>query len=1076
VAVRLSGDLDVSALRAALGDVIARHEALRTVFPSADGRPYQHILAAGELTWELPVTEAAEEDVADVVAREAGQPFDMATEIPLRARLLRLSPDEHVLIVVSHHIATDGWSTSLLARDFSHAYAARRQGREPGWAPLPVQYADYAMWQRELLGDEDDPGSILARQVAYWRQALAGTPVELPLPATRRRRGPVSYRGHAASLGIPAGLHQRVVTMTRSHGVTLHMMAHAALAVLLSRLGAGTDIPVGSLVAGRTDAALDDLAGIFVNTLVLRTDLSGDPSFTDVLDRVREAELDALDNQDVPFERLVEILAPERSLGGHPLFRVLLIVQNNAAAVLDLPGSRAGHVPVGVTPARLDVDFDIREMINADGRPAGISGSVVAAADLFDPDTVRQIAERFVRVLDAVTADPLIPLRRVEILGARERDQILLSWSGPASQPPPATLPALIEAHAARTPDAVALACQGTLLSYAGLNARANRLARVLAAHGAGPESVVAVVMERSAELIVALLAVLKAGAAYAPVDPRCPADQVTFMLGGARPAVILAGPGIAPGTLPPAVPVLAVSEPARSVRDESLAGIGPADAERTGPLLPAHPAYVIYPPGSVGHPDGVTVTHEAASRLLGDGAFAGLGGGDVIAQLSPVSSGAAAFEIWGALASGATLAIATEGLLPAGEPGDFLSALLAARDLGEFLASRGVTVLRMAAGLFHQAASADAGVLAGLRLLLADGDTVWSAQCRAVLEVVPGLRLVTGHGPAENAMLTVAHEVLQAGLAGDEWVPAGRPVAGTRVFVLDSWLNPVPAGVTGELYVAGAGLARGYLGRAGLTAQRFTACPFGLSGERMYRTGDLACWAVPPQPTSPDRPPVAGVLEFRGRADEQVEIRGYRVDPVEVEAVLAAHPGVAQAVVVARAGTSGETRLAAYVTAAAGGTDDKPALAGALRGFVSGLLPRHMVPSAITVLEALPLTAVGDVDRAALPVPDHAAGQPDSRGPATEREEILCELFAQILGLDRVEVHDNFFDLGGHSLLAMRLVSRIRAVLGVELPVRVLLQAPTVAELANQLDSQKPTGRKSARPPVRPRRRQEEL
>jgi acyl-coenzyme A synthetase/AMP-(fatty) acid ligase/acyl carrier protein len=473
----------------------------------------------------------------------------------------------------------------------------------------------------------------------------------------------------------------------------------------------------------------------------------------------------------------------------------------------------------------------------------------------------------------------------------------------------------------------------------------------------------------------------------------------------------------------------------------------------------------VIYPPrtASASQPDGVIVTHAAASRLLGDGSFAGLGAEDVIAQLSPVSSGAAAFEIWGALASGATLAIVPAEPLPAGEPGDFLSALLAARDLGEFLVSRGVTALRMAAGLFHQVADADAGVFAGLRLLLASDGVVWPGQCRAVLAVAPAMRLVTGHGPAENAMLTVTHEVREADLAGDEWVPAGRPAAGTRVFVLDRWLNPVPPGVTGELYVAGTGLARGYLGRAGLTAQRFSACPFGLSGERMYRTGDLACWAA------------GGELEFRGRADEQVRIRGYRVDPVEVEAVLATHPGVAQAVVVARADSPGDTRLAAYVTAVAGGADDKPALAGALRGFTAGLLPRHMLPSAITVLDVLPLTASGDVDRAALPAPGRAAGQPASRGPATEREETLCELFAQILGLDRVAVDDSFFDLGGHSLLAVRLVSRIRGALGAEVPVRVVFEAPTAAELASQIDSQKLDRPKKARPALRPRRQQEE-
>ncbi len=1064
IPVRLSGDVDVAAVRAAFTDVIARHESLRTVFPVADGQPYQRILTMGELSWELEVSEAAEEDVPDVLTRAASEPFDLAADIPLRAQLLRLGPAEHVLIVVSHHIATDGWSNTLLARDFSVAYAARRGGQAPAWAPLPVHYADYAIWQRELLGEEDDPDSLLARQIGYWRRTLAGAPAELALPATRRRCGVTGYRGYAAALEISPELHQRLFMMGRTRGVTLHMITHAALAVLLSKLGAGTDIPVGSLVAGRTDAALDDLVGIFVNTLVLRTDLSGDPSFAEVMDRVREAELDALDHQDVPFERLVEILAPERSLTGHPLFRVLLIVQNNARAVLDLPGSRTGPVPLREVTARFDLDVDLTEILDPRGRAVGLAGSMVAAADLFDPAMVRQLAEQFVRVLDVVTTDPQIPLRQVEILAEQQRRQVLSEWSGRASEPPPVALPALIETQAARTPDAVALAFSGTLLSYAELNARANRVARALVTYGVGPESVVAVVMERPAELIVALLAVLKAGGAYLPVDPATPRDQIAFMLADARPAAILTMVARAAAWSGPGAPVvLGIADSAMAARLARTDDANLRDEDRTAPLLSAHAAQLSYTTGSAGQPGGVIVTHRAISLLARDGGPTGLAGRDVTAPLAPLSSDTALVEIWGALASGATLAIAPEELLPVHDPGDFLSTVLVAGDLGKFLACHGVSVLRSAAGLFHQLADADPAVFAGLRQLMIDGDLLWSAQCRAVLEAAPKIRLVAGRRQAENTVPSTIHQARMADLNSGEGIRIGRPVTGTRVFVLDSWLNPVPAGVTGRLYLTGQGLARGYLGLAGGTAERFVACPFGGPGERMYRTADLACWTE------------EGDLEFRGYAAERVEIRGYLVEPDEVATVLMGHPDVAQAVVVAPRDAPGGTRLAAYVLAAASGRADQAALARELHPFTSRLLPRHLLPATITVLDVLPMTSAGNVDREALLTASLADEQPARDRPATEREKVLCDLFAQTLGLDRVELHDNFFDLGGHSLLAVRLASRVRSALGAEMAIRMLFEAPTVAELASRIATQTSARPKRARPVLQARRQQEE-
>src|SRR3954451_1064788 len=527
VVLRLDGDLDAAALGAALADVIARHEVLRTVFPAADGQPYQRILSLAEARWRLETAAVAEEDLSAEVARVVAEPFDLAAQVPVRARLLAVVPGVHVLVLVMHHIATDGWATGVLARDLSAGYSARLDERAPEWARLPVQYADYAIWQRELLGDEDDPASLLSRQVAWWRRALAGAPPELALPADRPRPAMASYRGHVLPVEISAPAHAGLAALAREQGVTLFMVLQAALAVLLSRLGAGDDIPVGTPVAGRTEEALDELIGFFVKTLVLRTDVSGDPEFTEILGRVREFWLGALDHQDVPFERLVDDLAPDRSPARNPLFQVMLIVQDTAPAPAVLPGVQASAVPAGTQVARLDLEVSLGEARDTKGSPGRLRGRLMAAADLFDEPTARVIAGRFTRVLAAVAADPRIRPRQAGILDPAERAQVLTAWNDTGREVPDSTVPELFAAQAARVPDAIAVACDGVSLSYAELNARSSRLARLLAARGAGPETLVAVAMERSAELVTTLLGVLKAGAAYLPVDPAYPATRI---------------------------------------------------------------------------------------------------------------------------------------------------------------------------------------------------------------------------------------------------------------------------------------------------------------------------------------------------------------------------------------------------------------------------------------------------------------------------------------------------------------------------------------------------------------------
>ncbi|MFJ1894505.1 condensation domain-containing protein, partial [Streptomyces sp. NPDC088170] len=596
VVLRLSGGVERAALGRALRDVIGRHEVLRTVFPADDGEPRQRILKLDELEWELSVAEVAQAELPAAVAEATQYAFDLASEVPIRAWLFDAGPDEQVLVLVVHHIASDGWSRGPLARDLSTAYEARRAGRTPEWEPLPVQYADYTLWQREMLGDENDPESVLSQQISYWRESLAGAPEELALPFDRPRPAVASHRGHRVPLEIPAAVHARLAELARSEGATMFMVLQAALAVLLSRLGAGTDIPIGTTVAGRTDVALDDLVGFFVNTLVIRTDLSDDPTFRDALVRARTEGWAALEHQDVPFEKLVEELAPARSLSRHPLFQVQLNLQNNTQAVLDLKGVSTGGMAAATTAAKFDVEVSAGETFDADGAPAGLRGVVIAATDLFDIETVERLAERWVRVLEAVAADPETRLSAVDVLDEDERRRVLVEWNDTAVGVVPGTLPELFEAQVARTPDAVAVVSGGVEVSYAELDARANRIARLLIGRGVGPESVVGVCLERSPDLVVALLAVVKAGGAYLPIDPEYPAERVAYMLADAGVRCVLTGEGLLGGSAGLGGVTCVVVDGPGAVGELAAFGGGPLGAgECGGVLLPEHPAYVIY-------------------------------------------------------------------------------------------------------------------------------------------------------------------------------------------------------------------------------------------------------------------------------------------------------------------------------------------------------------------------------------------------------------------------------------------------------------------------------------------------
>ncbi|WP_050993858.1 non-ribosomal peptide synthetase [Streptomyces violaceusniger] len=1037
--LRMSGDLDVAALRAALRDVLLRHESLRTVFPDTAGEPRQHLVAAEELPPLPYASEVTAADLPAALAAAASHSFRLATELPLRAELFHLGGGEHVLSVVVHHIAGDGWSLAPLVRDLSAAYTAHCDGRAPGWEPLPVTYADYTLWQRSLLGEDSDETSPLARQLAYWKSALAGLPEELALSTDRPRPAVASHRGAVLDCEIGPGLHRELLAVAHAGGASVFMVLQAALAVMLSKLGAGDDIPVGSPIAGRTDEALDDMVGFFVNTLVLRTDTSGRPTFTDLVDRVRRADLAAYAHQDVPFERLVEVLNPDRSRSRHPLFQILLSMQDHPDRTLDLPGLTASVAPGDLTIAKFDLQFDFQERRDEAGAPAGIGGQVLYATDLYDAGTVRRMVGRFLKVLESAVARPGTSIAEIDVLAPEETRRLAVEWAGPVREVPALTgsVPARFAERVAAAPDATALiAADGTEIGYRELETRANRLAHRLLAAGAGPEARVAVLQQRSVELVVSLLAVLKAGAAYVPLDSRAPQSRWEQVMERTEPSVLL---------VDRAQPDLEFSHRATTVVvDGDLDGLADI-TDLTGdpdqpPVVAVHPerlAYVMFTSGSTGRPKGVAVTHRDLLAFALDGCFAADAHRRVLLH-APHAFDAANYELWVPLLTGGTVVIAP--------PQD-----MDVRTLRRMIAEHGITGLHLTAGLFRVVAENDLDCLAGVRELLAGGDIVPGTAVRALLDRFPGMVFKDTYGPTETTSFATFHRVTSADRVPDV-VPIGAPLDNTRAHVLDGQLRRVPPGVVGELYIAGEGLARGYWRAPALSAERFVADPYGPAGSRMYRVGDLARWTG------------EGVLEFAGRADDQVKIRGFRIEPGEVEAAVARRPGVASAAVMVREDRPGDKRLVAYAVPAPGHRLDT----SALRDQLAEELPDYLVPSAVLALDTLPLTPNGKLDRKALPEPE-LTGEGAGRPPRTPQEQVLCGLFAEILELASVSVDDNFFSLGGHSLLATRLVLRIQAVLGVDVAVRDLFDAPTVAEMARLVD--RATG---ARTPLTPRERPE--
>ncbi|MEV1044013.1 amino acid adenylation domain-containing protein [Streptomyces sp. NPDC049916] len=1046
--VRLSGTLDQHALRSALGDVLIRHESLRTVVEPGEGRPRQRVLTPGDARPELPVVEAEEADLDRVLREAAAEPFDLTRDVPLRPVLFRSAADRHTLLVTVHHIAADGWSMGPLAQDLAGAYAARTAGRAPSWAPLPVQYADYTLWQRDLLGDFEDPTSTASAQLAYWQDRLTAAPEETALPTDRPRPISPSGLGGTVAVPVPQETMAGVARLARSTASSTFMVLHAALAALLHRMGGDSDVLVGTPVAGRTDEALDPLVGFFVNTLALRTDLGGDPDFTELLSRVRETDLAAYAHQELPFERLVEAVRPTRSLSRHPLFQVMLTLNNHRPPRLDLPGLRARLEAVDTGGAKFDLSFSFTERTPATGDGSSLDGTLEYSRDLFDAETAVRIAEAFALLLAHAVRDPGTVVGDLPLVGAEEQRRLLDIGESQARSPhEPAPFESVLDRFAAtvaaaRSGDIAVTAPDGSL-SFAELDTRSDRVATLLDRAGVRTGDPVAVLLPRSTDSIAALLGVLKAGAVYVPVDDSLPQGRIDAVLAEARPHTVLTTAG--------------THERARSARhrlDLSTqdAAAVPFDGsvsprERWRPE-PGEPAYLLHTSGSTGRPKGVLVGHGSLGRLLEHHrrhvftpAVRAAGRPRLDVALTAALSFDAAWDpvLW--MLDGHRLHVLDD--LTRRDPEALVGA---ARVQGLDVLESTPTHVRqlLDAGLFTGDGPAPSVVVLG-------GEAV-PAGLWEDLRARPGLTAWNFYGPTEATV-----DTLTADLRATERPVLGLPVDGTSVRLLDDRLRPVPVGVTGELYLAGAGLALGYQGQSAQTATRFVPDPHGPAGTRMYRTGDRAVRR------SDD------TLEFTGRADDQVKVRGFRVEPEGIAAVVTEHADAAQAAVVARGEGPGGSRLVAYVVltgqdaASAGTGSAEPSgpdgttrseaeRLTAIREHTAARLPAYMVPSGWVALDRIPLTPNGKLDRRALPAPQATAE--NGRSPRNPREDVLCTLFAETLERERVFIDDDFFELGGHSLLAAGLIRRIRDALGADVSIRSLFEAPTVAALAERLGS----------------------
>ncbi|MGH9346279.1 MAG: amino acid adenylation domain-containing protein [Vicinamibacterales bacterium] len=1028
----LTGPLDIVALQASVREIVRRHEVLRTAYEDRAGEPVAVLDAAS--AFDLQVVDLRNDprsrQVRGLVEDEIRHGFDLERAPLVRAVLYRLADKEQWLAVTLHHIASDLWSMAVLIRELASLYGAFAAGEPSPLADLPVQYADFAAWQREWFATDH-----YRQQLGYWRELLADGVPPLQLPADRPR-GPVRrFRGDSVSLRLPADLLARAAAFGRHEGVTFFMTSLVAFGILLSRYSGQTDFAVGCPVANRRGAETHRLIGCFVNTLVLRCRVSGSLTVRALLQQIRETCLGAYTHQDLPFERLADELKPPRDGGHSPFFQAMLSVNDQhdpaagrAALATTLDASGLRLTPVDFSGGRVPADL----ILHVDVRADGLNTRLDYDTDLFDRSTADGMASHFGALLDAVITAPDRRVLELPVLSAAGREAVLALGRGRRAVYPDVPLHVAFTAQALRTPTGVAVCTAGEQVTYGELAHRATRLARELARRGVGPDTTVALLLDRSIDLVVAMLAVLEAGAAYMPLDLAYPDARLAFMLRDARVLFV-----VTQTSLLPRLPAFG-GQVVHLDRDMPAAVDVPGAPEVT--ITPDHVAYVMYTSGSTGEPKGVQVPHRGVLRLLHGVEYVEIGPEDCLLQLASLAFDAATFEIWGALLHGARLALSPERVLtPAA--------------LGDLLASQGVTILWLTASLFNTVIDEQPEALRGVRQLLIGGEALSVRHVRRALAALPDTRIINGYGPTESTTFACCYQIPRTIPDTQAAIPIGPPIANTTAYVLDERLEPVPIGVRGALYLGGDGLARGYLHRPGLTAERFVPDPFSsVTGARLYRTGDLA------------RLRAGGAIDFLGRLDGQVKVRGFRIEPGEVEAALVAHPRIKEAAAAVREIAPDDHRLVAYIVT----IDSDDAFIDELRQFLRGWLPEYAVPSRFVALPALPLTSTGKLNRRALPAPVAAPPPAASTAPRTSLEEAVLDIWRSVLQVEHVGLHDNFFDRGGHSLLATRVVSRIRQACGVEVPLRGFFAQPTVAGLAQIIESLRPQEDDDA-PPLEP-------
>ncbi|WP_395649265.1 non-ribosomal peptide synthase/polyketide synthase [Planktothrix agardhii] len=1045
--LRLQGNLNQGALEQSLWSICDRHEVLRTNFVTINGQPTQIIQTTRETIsvvdlQDLPIQEQAEK-TQQLKQKQATQPFDLAKESLIRITLVVLSETEHLLLVCMHHIISDGWSIEVFIHELTSLYNAYAQNQPANLAPLPIQYADFAIWQRQWL-----QGDVLQTQLNYWQNQLADAPALLSLPTDHPRPAVQSFVGAYQEFSLSPALSQALTELSRQQGATLFMTLLAAFDALLYRYTGQGDILVGTPIANRNRGEIEGLIGFFVNTLVLRTDLADNPSFSQLLTRVREVAMDAYAHQDLPFEMLVEALQPERDLSHTPLFQVAFVLQNTPKSEIAMTGLTVTDLPPENTTAKFDLTL---AMVNTDD---GLKGVWEYNTDLFESSTIERLSGHFLNLLGGIVANPQARISQLPLLTESETNQLLIEWNNTqVDYPQIKCIHQLFEEQAERTPDAIAVVFENQQLTYAELNDRANQLAHYLRKLGVKPDELVGICLERSLDMIVGLLAILKVGGAYVPIDPDYPQERISFMLQDTQVKIILTCESLQNSLQNHQTIVICLDKDWQQINQASLENLNST-------VSADNLAYVIYTSGSTGIPKGVIVTHQAVNRLVLNTNYIQFTPDDRVVQASNIAFDAATFEIWGALLNGAKIIIIAK------------SVLLSPQELALSLKENQISVLFLTTAFFNQLANLVPQAFSSLRCLLFGGEAVEPKWVQEVLEKGAPQRLLHVYGPTENTTFSSWYLVENVASTATT-IPIGKAIANTQIYLLDKNLQPVPIGVVGELHIGGMGLAKGYLNRPELTQEKFIPNPFekdevipptplnkdGNEPSKLYKTGDLARYL-------PD-----GNIEYLGRIDNQVKIRGFRIELGEIEALLNQNEDVQSACVIAREDNPGDKRLVAYLV-------PQPEIIltiDEIRQFLKAKLPDYMVPNAFVILEALPLTPNGKIDRRALPVPD-LQSQGEYIAPRNPIEEKMAQIWAEVLKLKRVSIEDNFFELGGHSLLATQAISRLQETFEIVLPLRYLFESPTIAQLSAVILKELQTGLGLKLPAIVPLNRQDDI